>query len=73
MVCECFDITTNAGGRRNKEEEVASVQYMEVIALLDTVQRNLGCICLNWFISDELDQNDCNGELKYGLLKVGEW
>lgn len=60
-------------GRGVEERKVALVQYMEVLAPLDAVEKNVGCIFVMWSNSDEIDNSVSGEELKYRVVKVGEW
>lgn len=49
------------------------MQYMEARAPLATVEKDLGCICVRWVTSDEMDYSDCGKELNIRGVNVGKW
>lgn len=49
------------------------MQYMDGRAPLDVEGENIGCICVRWSGSDEMDHSVCSKELKYHFVKFGAW
>lgn len=50
---------------------MALARYIDVIASSNMVEENLGCICLKWATSDEMNYIVCAKELKDGIMNVG--
>lgn len=55
-----------------QEREHAFVHGMKVTAPLDAVKKHLGCTCVSWSTSDEMDHSICGKELKNRVVKNGE-
>lgn len=60
-------------GRGSGKRSVLFVHYMEVIAPLNAVEKNLGCVYVWWSAFDEVDHTFCCMELIHGVVRVGEW
>lgn len=72
MDCKRRGTPAIEGSERGEERELAIVQFMEVTAVLDAVEKRFGFISVRWSVSDSMPRSVCFKELKHGVSKVGE-
>lgn len=54
------------------KDEEGGMEVVWFAGALDAMEKNLGCICVRWSSSDEVDNRSCDKELKHRVVMVGE-
>lgn len=58
-------------GETRKERRFAFLQYVEVAAPVDVVEKSLVCNRVRWFPSDEINDMFCGKEFQHCMRRLG--